>query len=52
MGSGTTAVASQNNNRNYIGFEVDEKYYAQSEQRLMYTQNKLKYKIYKNQSIQ
>ncbi len=42
MGSGTTAVASQNNNRNYIGFEVDEKYYAQSEQRLMYTQNKLK----------
>ena len=42
MGSRTTAVASQNNNRNYIGFEVDEKYYAQSEQRLMYTQNKLK----------
>lgn len=42
MGSGTTAVASQNNNRNYIGFEIDKKYYTQSEQRLMCVQNELR----------
>ena len=27
MGSGTTAVASINTNRKYIGFEKDEEYY-------------------------
>lgn len=27
MGSGTTAIACINTNRNYIGFEIDEKYY-------------------------
>lgn len=27
MGSGTTAVACINTNRNYIGFEKDEEYY-------------------------
>jgi len=27
MGSGTTAIACINTNRNYIGFELDEKYY-------------------------
>jgi site-specific DNA-methyltransferase (adenine-specific) len=26
MGSGTTAVACINTNRNYIGFEIEEKY--------------------------
>ena len=27
MGSGTTAIACINTNRNYIGFEIDEEYY-------------------------
>ena len=38
MGSGTTAVASQNSNRKYIGFEVDDKYYTQAIERLTRTQ--------------
>ena len=33
MGSGTTAVACINTGRNYIGFELDEKYHAIAEQR-------------------
>ena len=27
MGSGTTAIACMNTNRNYIGFEIDKQYY-------------------------
>lgn len=38
MGSGSTAVACRDNNRKYVGFEVDEKYYSQSIERLMYKQ--------------
>ena len=38
MGSGTTAVACRNNNRKFVGFEVDEIYYSQSIERLMYKQ--------------
>lgn len=34
MGSGTTAIACINNNRNYIGFELDEKYYNDSIERI------------------
>lgn len=34
MGSGTTAVASVNNNRNYIGFELSKEYCDIAEQRL------------------
>ncbi len=34
MGSGTTAIACINTNRNYIGFELDEDYYRESKQRL------------------
>lgn len=33
MGSGTTAVACINTNRNYIGFEIDERYYKIAEKR-------------------
>ena len=34
MGSGTTAIACMNTNRNYIGFELDEDYHKLSEQRV------------------
>lgn len=34
MGSGTTAVAAKKLNRNFIGFEIQEKYITISENRL------------------
>jgi site-specific DNA-methyltransferase (adenine-specific) len=34
VGSGTTAIAAINTNRNYIGFELDEEYYNISEHRI------------------
>lgn len=34
MGGGTTAIACLNTNRNYIGFEIDEKYYNLSLERI------------------
>ncbi|HQA59270.1 MAG TPA: site-specific DNA-methyltransferase, partial [Acetivibrio sp.] len=34
MGSGTTAVACINTNRNYIGFEIDNDYYKAAKERL------------------
>ena len=34
MGSGTTAIACRNTNRNYIGFELDETYYKKSLERI------------------
>ena len=34
MGSGTTAIACINTNRNYIGFELDEEYYKASLNRI------------------
>ena len=34
MGSGTTAIACLNTNRNYIGFELDEEYYNKSLDRI------------------
>ena len=34
MGSSTTAVACKKNNRNFIGFELDEDYYEASKKRL------------------
>jgi len=42
MGSGTTAIACINTNRNYIGFELDPTYYAIAEERIEKAkQNKL-----------
>lgn len=34
MGSGTTAIAAINTNRNFIGFEMDEKYYNIADNRI------------------
>lgn len=34
MGSGTTAIACINTNRNYIGFELDSEYHAIAEKRV------------------
>lgn len=34
MGSGTTAIASKNNNRHYIGFEINKKWYDVAVDRL------------------
>ena len=41
MGSGTTAVASLNNNRNYIGSEISDKYCEIAEKRIKIVQPKL-----------
>lgn len=40
MGSGTTAIAAINTNRNYIGFELDEEYYNASLKRINEHENK------------
>ena len=40
MGSGTTAIAAINTNRNYIGFELDEGYYNASIERIKEHENK------------
>jgi DNA modification methylase len=34
MGSGTTAIACLNNNRQYIGFELDKDYYNIANERI------------------
>ena len=34
MGSGTTGVASLQNNRNFIGIELDENYFKIAQQRI------------------
>lgn len=34
IGSGTTAVAAINTDRNFVGFEIDEKYFAIAEKRI------------------
>lgn len=39
MGSGTTAIASLQINRRFIGFEIDEEYHSISEKRLELTSN-------------
>jgi len=35
MGSGTTAIACLNTNRNYIGFELDKEYYQSATERIL-----------------
>lgn len=42
MGSGTTGVACMNTNRNFIGIELDEKYFEIAQQRISDAQEKLK----------
>src|SRR5699024_11576270 len=39
MGSGTTAIACINTNRNFIGFELDEEYYNASLERIKEHEN-------------
>ena len=34
MGSGSTAIACLNTGRNYIGFELDEKYHSSANKRI------------------
>ena len=34
MGSGTTGIAAVNMNRNFIGFEIDEKYFEIAKKRI------------------
>ena len=41
MGSGSTGVATKNLNRNFIGIELDEKYFNIAEQRIKETEFKL-----------
>ena len=41
MGSGTTGVACVNLNRNFIGIEMDEKYFEIAEKRISEAKHKL-----------
>ena len=38
MGSGTTAIASMNTGRNFIGFELDEGYFNLANERIAQNQ--------------
>lgn len=40
MGSGTTGVAALNLNRNFIGMELDEKYFEIAKERIENAMNK------------
>lgn len=40
-GSGTTGIACVENNRNFIGYEIDEKYYNIAKSRISNTQGRL-----------
>lgn len=44
MGSGTTGVACKKLNRDFIGIEIDEKYFETAEQRIFVTDIKVSHK--------
>jgi len=44
MGSGTTAVAAKKLNRNFIGYEIQEKYIEIAKRRLMQVDLELTFK--------
>lgn len=46
MGSGTTGVACVNLNRNFIGYEIDEKYFAVAQERISDTFSKCKQALF------
>ena len=39
MGSGTTGVACKNTNRNFIGIELEKKYFDKAKERISETNN-------------
>jgi site-specific DNA-methyltransferase (adenine-specific) len=41
MGSGSTGVAAKNTNRNFIGIEMDDKYFEIAENRIKEAEYKL-----------
>ena len=41
MGSGTTAIASMQTNRNYIGFEMDDEYIEEINKRIKKEESKM-----------
>ena len=41
MGSGTTGIACKNTNRNFIGIEMDDKYFEIAEKRIKENELKL-----------
>ena len=43
MGSGTTAIAALKSNRNYVGFEISEKYIKLAKQRIAPYENMIKF---------
>lgn len=47
MGSGTTAIACMNTNRNFIGFEMDQKYYEIANKRIKEHEIELNQQLFK-----
>lgn len=47
IGSGTTAIACMNTNRNFIGFEMDQKYYEIANKRIKERQIELNQQLFK-----
>ena len=48
MGSGSTGVACVNTNRNFIGIEMDDKYFEIAEQRIKDQQRKNEEELFRN----
>ena len=47
IGSGTTAIACMNTNRNFIGIEMDQKYYEIANKRIKERQIELSQQLFK-----